>query len=142
MGQFPGKRPVLLNYDFRYFFPIKWTHSNLKTKLRTFPLFSRVPQSKFEANRSRGSFVMIGHTNKQILLLHINRKQPGIKCMMNASIKDVRQGKSFQKCTHLQYCSVLSLGANVNTSRMSKPDMGSIIHKKINEIFWSQETII
>ena len=45
-------------------------------------------------------------------------------------VKDVRQGKSFQKYTHIQYCSVLSLGANVNTRRMSKPDMGSIIHIK------------
>ena len=45
-------------------------------------------------------------------------------------IKDVRQGKWFQKCTHLLYCSVLSLGANVNTRRMSKPDMGSSIHIK------------
>ena len=26
------------------------------------------------------------------------------------------------------YCSVLSLGGNVNTRRMSKPDMGSIFH--------------
>ena len=40
------------------------------------------------------------------------------------------QGKLFQKCTHLLYCSVLSLGANVNTRRMSKPDMGSIFHIK------------
>ena len=45
-------------------------------------------------------------------------------------VKDVRQGNSFQKCTHLLYCSVLSLGAYVNTRRMSKPDMGSIIHIK------------
>ena len=44
--------------------------------------------------------------------------------------KDVMQGKLFKKCTHLLYCSVLSLGANVNTRRMSKPDMGSIIHIK------------
>jgi len=44
--------------------------------------------------------------------------------------KDVRQGKLFQKCTHLLYCSVLSLGANVNTRRMLKPDMGSIFHIK------------
>ena len=44
--------------------------------------------------------------------------------------KDVRQGKLFQKCTHLLYCSVLSLGANVNTRRMSKPEMGSIFHIK------------
>ena len=40
------------------------------------------------------------------------------------------QGKLFQKCTHHLYCSVLSLGGNVNTRRMSKPDMGSIFHKK------------
>ena len=47
------------------------------------------------------------------------------------------QRKLFQKCTHLLYCSVLSLGGNVNTRQMSKPDMRSIFHiKKINEIFW------
>ena len=44
--------------------------------------------------------------------------------------KDVMQGKLFQKCTHLLYCSVLSLGGNANTRRMSKPDMGSIFHIK------------
>ena len=44
--------------------------------------------------------------------------------------KDVMQGKLFQKCTHLLYCNVLSLGGNVNTRRMSKPDMGSIFHIK------------
>ena len=44
--------------------------------------------------------------------------------------KDVMQGKLFQKCTHLLYSSVLSLGGNVNTRRMSKPDMGSICHIK------------
>ena len=42
----------------------------------------------------------------------------------------VRQGKLFQKCTHLLYCSVLSLGGNINTRRMSKPEMGSIFHIK------------
>jgi len=40
------------------------------------------------------------------------------------------QGKLFQSCTHLLYCSVLSLGGNVNTRRMLKPDMGSIFHIK------------
>ena len=40
------------------------------------------------------------------------------------------QGKLFQKCTHLLYCSVLSLGGNANTRRVSKPDMGSIFHIK------------
>ena len=44
--------------------------------------------------------------------------------------KDVMQGKLFQKCTHLLYCSVLSLGGNVNTRRMLQPDMGSIFHIK------------
>ena len=32
--------------------------------------------------------------------------------------------------THLLYCSVLSPGGNVNTRRMSKPDMRSIFHIK------------
>ena len=59
------------------------------------------------------------------------------------TIKDVTQEKLFQKGTHLLYCSVLSLGGNVNTRRMSKPDMGSIFHiQKINEIFSSLETIM
>ena len=40
------------------------------------------------------------------------------------------QGKLFQRCTHLLYCSVLYLGGNVNARRMSKPDMGSIFHFK------------
>ena len=42
--------------------------------------------------------------------------------------KDLMEGKLFQRCAHLLYCSVLSLGSNVNTRRMSKPDMGSIFH--------------
>ena len=36
----------------------------------------------------------------------------------------------FQRCTHVLYCSVLSLGGKVNTRRMSKPDMGSIFDIK------------
>ena len=40
------------------------------------------------------------------------------------------QGKLFQRCTHLLYSSVLSLGGNVNTRRMSKPDIWSIFHIK------------
>ena len=40
------------------------------------------------------------------------------------------QGKLFQRCKHPLYCSVLSLGGNVNTRRMSKPDMGSIFQIK------------
>ena len=44
--------------------------------------------------------------------------------------KVVMQGILFHRCTHLLYCNVLSLGGNVNTRRMSKPDMGSIFHIK------------
>ena len=44
--------------------------------------------------------------------------------------KVVIQGKLFQRCPHLLYCSVLCLGGNVNTRRMSKPDKGSIFHIK------------
>ena len=44
--------------------------------------------------------------------------------------KDVMQGKLFQKCIHLLYCRVLSLGGKVNTRRMWKPDMGSIFDIK------------
>ena len=40
------------------------------------------------------------------------------------------QGMLFQRCTHLLYCSVLSLDGNVNTRRMSQSDMGSIFHIK------------
>ena len=44
--------------------------------------------------------------------------------------KNVMQEKLFQKCTHLLYCNVMSLGGNVNTRRMLQPDMGSIFHIK------------
>ena len=44
--------------------------------------------------------------------------------------KDVMQRKLFQKYTYLLYCNVLSLGGNVNTKRMSKPDIGSIFQIK------------
>jgi len=51
------------------------------------------------------------------------------------TIKVIMQGKLFQMCTHLLYCSVLSLGDNINTRRMSQPEMGSwhgihLSHKK------------
>ena len=51
-----------------------------------------------------------------------------LRIMFGARI--VKQGKLFQKCKHLLYCSVLSLGGNVNTRRMPKPEMGSIFHIK------------
>jgi len=39
------------------------------------------------------------------------------------------QGKLFQRCTHLLYCSVLTLGGDLNTRRMSKPEI-HLWHKK------------
>ena len=60
------------------------------------------------------------------------------KIVPNIDKTKVIMQKLFQKCTHLLYCSVLSLGGTVNTREMSKPDMGSIFHiKKINAIFRS-----
>ena len=52
---------------------------------------------------------------------------PGVPSLIKPN--DLMQGKLFQRCTHILYCSVLSLGVNVNTRRTSKPDMGSIFHK-------------
>ena len=40
------------------------------------------------------------------------------------------QENLFQRCTHILYCSVLSLGGNVNTRWTLKSDMGSIFHIK------------
>ena len=40
------------------------------------------------------------------------------------------QGKLFQRCTHLVYCSELSLGGNFNTRRMSQLDTGSVFYMK------------
>ena len=47
-----------------------------------------------------------------------------------ARVKDVMEGKLFQKWTHLLCEELLSLGGNVNIRRMSKSDMGSIFHIK------------
>jgi len=48
-------------------FPVKVKQLNLVglIRLRTLSWFYQVPQSKFVANRSRGSWVMIGHPNRQ-----------------------------------------------------------------------------
>ena len=56
-------------------FPLKkWalSTSNLNTKLITFMWFSWVPKSKFKANRSRGSWVMIGPTNRDYNFTYIH----------------------------------------------------------------------
>ena len=63
---------------------------NLKTKPKTFQWFSRVPRSKFEANRSKGSWVMIGHANKYRLLLKgtVKEKWKGWKLITLALDRD------------------------------------------------------
>ena len=58
------------------------------------------------------------------------RKNAKTCSVISVCSKDVMQGKVFQKCTHLLYCSVLSLGGNVNTRRMLQPDIVSIFHIK------------
>ena len=50
------------------FFPTKVNLINLEfvnCRLRTFPLFYRVIQSKFETKRFKGLLVIVGHANKQ-----------------------------------------------------------------------------
>ena len=58
----PAVYPHLVDFTGNLNFPYK---TQLRTKLRTFPWGSLVPQSKFEANRSGGSRVFIGQTNRQ-----------------------------------------------------------------------------
>ena len=78
----------------------------------------------------------ISHKSKYLLQLNSFGQQQSVSVVfLNPKIcrdykgpRIVRQGKLFQKCTHLLYCSVLSLGGSVNTRRMSKPDMGSIFY--------------
>ena len=54
-----------------------------------------------------------------------------------ATFKVIMQGKLLQRCTHLLYCSVLSLGGNVNTRRMSQPDrLSAKICDIIHSIFY------
>ena len=55
--------------------------------------------------------------------------------IINIPISKYMQGYNARKviserCAHLLYCNVLSLGGNVNTRRMSQSDMGSIFHIK------------
>ena len=73
---FSGRLPALgRKLRFQLFFSKKYTHStkDLKPKLRNFPQVSREPQSKFEANRSKGPLVNVGQTNNQRLQLYLFR---------------------------------------------------------------------
>ena len=42
------------------------------------------------------------------------------RLVTHPQLKVIMQGKLFQRCTHLLYCGVLSLGGNVNTRQMSQ----------------------
>ena len=53
-----------------------------------------------------------------------------LKGIQLGDTKVIRQGKLFQRCTRLLFCSVPFLGGNVNTRRMSKSDMRSIFQIK------------
>ena len=44
--------------------------------------------------------------------------------------KVIMQGKLFQRCTHLLYCSVLSLGSNVNTTNVESWHGIHLSHQK------------
>ena len=83
------------------------------------------------------SGMFIEHTafflKHSLLCINYQKSKTIFKSSRNSHVywdtrKDLMQGKLFQRCTHLLYGSVLSLGCNVNTRRMSKPDMGSIFH--------------
>ena len=45
-------------------------------------------------------------------------------------IKVIMQGKLFQRCTNLLNSSVVFLGGNINTRRLSQPDIGSLFFIK------------
>ena len=69
------------------------------------------------------------------LIRVICENEPNQGCNEGKVISEVQTSFELQ-CT-------VSMGGNVNTRQMSQPDMGSIFHmKKINNIFWSQETIM
>jgi len=92
----------------------------------------RIPFNLFILNISNATIVIISTFIIQIvyngIIVLFDSPTDNLFCGIPA--KDVLQGKLFQKCTHLLYCSVPSLGGNVSTRRMSKPDVGSIFHIK------------
>ena len=99
--------------DFKYRVPLMISFSNSISVSRLKSCISIVNlRDQFSAPGGRFSWV-------QLSCMQINRINLSTGLLW---FKDVMPGKLFQKCTHLLYCSVLSLGGNVNTSRMSKPE--------------------
>ena len=99
--------------DFKYRVPLMISFSNSISVSRLKSCISIVNlRDQFSAPGGRFSWV-------QLSCMQINRINLSTGLLR---FKDVMPGKLFQKCTHLLYCSVLSLGGNVNTRRMSKPE--------------------
>ena len=70
-------------------------------------------------------------TMVSVQLVKVNFKEVFAKNERGEYRQGCNAGKVISEVyTHLLYCSVLSLSGNVNTRRMSKPDMGSIFHIK------------
>ena len=87
----------------------------LKSTSTRFPLYSSTPKDIL--NRRRGDRVSV-HFAVTYSKVYGNPIAPSfysISPWVNLYSKDVIQGKLFQGCAHLLYCSVLSLGGNVNT---------------------------
>ena len=59
----------------KFFVKFIYSPQTLNSRLDTFPWFSRVPRSNLEANRSRGSLVMIGYINKQSVITTVYIKK-------------------------------------------------------------------
>ena len=74
---------------------------------------------------------------KDVFIMSLQDEQRRRTIVYSVCIKDIMQGKLFQRCTHFLYCSVLSLGGKVNTRRMSQPEMESFFTKIIYELFLS-----
>ena len=71
--------------------------------------------------------------------------EESVKFMSSTLFNDSKviiQGKLFQRCTHFLYCSVLSLGGNVNTRRMSQLDRVSIFHIKKSMKYSGQRELV
>ena len=71
-------------------------------------------------------FIFLRYIFKSFIFIDLESR------LFSVIAKVLMQGKLFQRCTHLLYCSVLSLDGNVNTRRVSKPDMGSIFAHQWN----------
>ena len=65
------------------FLKLIYSTENFETKLRTFQWFYRFPQSKFESNKSKGSWVFIEHpkkyTNRDYYFIYIDNTKRNLQ---------------------------------------------------------------